>query len=192
MKLIIIMLTLLLAIALTGVEDLPEIESFVFDDIEDEFRLLRYFLTENQRQYAQSLQDSLLINYINLFWDVNDPNPISEDNEFQELVRERVEHANRYYSHFTPGWKTDRGRIYIKYGKPYNIVKQTTGFGSRYTQKDYEIWQYRITGYMTFIFFDMQGHGDYRLIHSVNDDSETSYPQWRSYLGREFDEHLLR
>lgn len=192
MKLIIIIIVLLITMPLSGVEDLSVIEGFVFDDIEDEFRLLRYFLTENQRQYAQSLQDSLLVNYINLFWEVNDPNPISESNEFKDLVKDRVDHANRYYSHFTPGWKTDRGRIYIKYGQPYNIVRQTTGFGSRYTQKDYEIWQYRISGYMTFIFFDMQGHGNYRLIHSVNDDTETSFPEWRSYLGREFDENLLR
>lgn len=163
----------------------------VFSDIEDEYILVRYFLTSNQKRYFKSLGEEGRNKYIESFWQAQDTNPVTEKNEFLEEIKARVAYCNRYFTHFKSGWKTDRGRIYIKHGEPYEILKETTGFSAKYPQKEYQIWKYRITSYLTYIFIDLQQHGDYRLIFSDGDDAEGFWADWQNYLGPNFDEGLL-
>ncbi|MCD4795781.1 MAG: GWxTD domain-containing protein [Candidatus Cloacimonetes bacterium] len=178
-------------------EDIPDEvsemnnEQRVFDDIDDEYKLINYFLNSKQKKYCRSLEDIDKRKFIEEFWKANDPNPITEKNEFLEEIKFRIEYCNRYFTHFNPGWKTDRGRIYIKYGKPYEILKEITGVSAKYPQKDYHIWKYRITNYLTFIFIDIQQHGNFRLIFSDGDDAEGSWADWLNYLGSDFDEGKL-
>jgi len=171
--------------------DSLRIVSHVFDDIDDDYMVAKIFFNYKQRKDFKGLDDNLKRSYLDNFWSKNDPNPVTLKNEFVELIKSRIEYCNKFFSHFKDGWTTDRGRIYIKHGQPYEVIKEKSGLYARYGTKDYEIWKYRVDRYMTFIFFDIQTHGDYRLIYSDNDDRESSLPDWRDFLGEDFDEGIL-
>jgi GWxTD domain-containing protein len=59
--------------------------------------------------------------FIQDFWDKRDPDPQTEKNEFKEEFDQRIEFANKRFIEGIPGWKTDRGRIYIYLGPPDKI-----------------------------------------------------------------------
>ena len=163
----------------------------VFTNLDDEYKLVSYFFTSNQKKYYKSLDENGKKRYLKAFWAAQDTNPTTEKNEFLEEIKIRIAYCNSHFSHFHPGWTTDRGRIYIRHGKPYEILNETTGMNTKYARKDYQIWKYRITEYLTYIFIDIQQHGDYRLIFSDGDDSEGSWADWHMYLGEYFDEGKL-
>ena len=60
-------------------------------------------------------------NFIKWFWDRRDPDHDTEENEFREQYYERIAYANEHFASGVPGWKTDRGRIYITWGKPDSV-----------------------------------------------------------------------
>ena len=55
------------------------------------------------------------------------PNPESPENEFKEEYYRRIAYANEQYASGIPGWKTDRGRVYIMYGPPDDIDSHPSG-----------------------------------------------------------------
>jgi GWxTD domain-containing protein len=169
----------------------PKKEGHVFSDLDDEYKLVHYFLTSNQKKYYKSLEDDGKKHYLEAFWAAQDTNPATERNEFLEEIKIRIAYCNSHFSHFNPGWTTDRGRIYIRYGEPYEIMNETTSMNTKYARKDYQIWKYRITEYLTYIFMDLQQHGDYRMIYSNGDDFEGSWADWHMYLGEDFNEGIL-
>ena len=171
--------------------DSTEISAGVFSDLEDDYRLVKLFLSSQQKKKYKNFTDDEKKRFVNDFWLQNDPNPVTEVNEFVEAIKARVNFSNASFSHFKDGWKTDRGRIFIKYGQPFEVIKENTGMYSKYSQKEYEIWKYRVDSNRTFIFIDLQTHGDYRLIYSENDDTEITLPDWKDYLGLDFDESIL-
>ena len=63
------------------------------------------------------------------------------------------------FSTVRPGWRTDRGQVYIRHGAPERIERATD---SRH-QGEYEIWRYLGSG-RVYVFYDMFGLGDYRLV----------------------------
>ncbi|MBN1949349.1 MAG: GWxTD domain-containing protein [Candidatus Cloacimonetes bacterium] len=163
-------------------------EQRVFDNIDDEYLMAKIFFSNEERKAYKSLQvDGEKRLFLDNFWRRNDPNPVTADNEFVNLLKKRIDYCNTYFTHFRAGWSTDRGRIYLKHGEPYEIVKGRTDILAKHGQKDYQIWKYRVNSNMTFIFIDLQTHGDYRLIFSDNDELESSYPDWLEYMGEDFD-----
>ncbi|MCS6990130.1 MAG: GWxTD domain-containing protein [Chloroherpetonaceae bacterium] len=95
----------------------------------------------------------------------------------------KIEEANRRFSHgSTPGFKTDKGRVFIKYGEPQNIEREN----SSSNQKPYEIWQYEnvpAQGNVIFIFADRMGFGRYELIHSTA-IGEPHNPNWQQIVNQ--------
>jgi len=65
--------------------------------------------------------------FIEQFWLRRNPNPDSPENEFREEHYRRIAYANEHFAAGKPGWKTDRGHIYISYGKPDNIESHPSG-----------------------------------------------------------------
>ncbi len=171
---------------------IPQKEGHVFSDLKDEYKLVSYFLSPNQRKYYKKLDKENKWEYISAFWEAQNPNPATESNEFLLEIIARVKYCNIHFSHFNKGWKTDTGRIYIKHGKPFEILKLNTGISSKFAQKEYQIWKYRISSFQTYLFIDLHQHGDYRLIYSDGDDAEGSWADWLNYLGSDFDEGLLQ
>jgi len=93
------------------------------------------------------------------FWAARDPDTSTTENEALQQYLERVQYVLKEYSQFGPGWRSDRGRIYIKYGPPEQV---DTAMDSR-AQGEYEIWRYYSRN-LNFVFYDMFGVGDYKLV----------------------------
>jgi GWxTD domain-containing protein len=93
------------------------------------------------------------------FWKKRDPTPSTAGNEEMERFLGRVNYAVKNFSQFRPGWRTDRGRIYIKYGEPDKIIN-TDGkvLGSRI-----QYWIYYSQG-LAYVFEDASGMGEYQLL----------------------------
>jgi len=108
---------------------------------------------------------------IEQFWSRRAPDPTSLDNSFKREHYERIVLANEKFSGQLPGWKTDRGRIYVTFGPPDSIEShqrgETAGRPPEEGPETYEVWHYkRIDGVGENIevkFVDPSGSGDYRL-----------------------------
>ena len=79
-------------------------------------------LTQSERDAWKKLEtDDEREKFIEDFWRSRDPDPDTEENEFKQEFFERVAYANEHFSSGKPGRLTDRGRIYIKFGKPDEV-----------------------------------------------------------------------
>jgi GWxTD domain-containing protein len=90
--------------------------------------------------------------FIETFWQKRNPNPESPDNEFKEEHYRRIAYVNARYASGLPGWRTDRGRIYVMWGPPDQIDSHPSGGawerdpeqgGGSTTAYPYEDWRYR-------------------------------------------------
>ncbi|MCP2520018.1 GWxTD domain-containing protein [SCandidatus Aminicenantes bacterium Aminicenantia_JdfR_composite] len=98
--------------------------------------------------------------FIKDFWEKRDPDPTTEENEFKEEFFRRIEYANKHFNEGIPGWKTDRGRIYIYFGPPDKIEQRPVL--NRPDIKGYLLWiYYRYRFAVEFI--DKRGDGSYRF-----------------------------
>jgi len=87
-----------------------------------------YIITDEERQTFKKLTtDDERESFIENFWERRNPNPGSPENEFKEEYYRRIAYANEHYASGIPGWKTDRGRIYITYGPPNEIDSHPSG-----------------------------------------------------------------
>lgn len=117
------------------------------------------------------------------FWKKRDPTPGTPRNERREQFYQNIAYANRTFREggrgSTPGWRSDRGRIYARYGETDDIYRrQQEG-----TAPPYEVWRYaRGKGYY-YIFVDRTGFGAYQLVYS-NDPRESGIMNWDTILGR--------
>jgi len=162
----------------------------VFPDDEDEFALMSFFLNTRQKRMWKDLSEQGKKGFIDRFWASNNPNPASEDNYFLQTIRMRVSEANWRFSHHRQGWNTDMGRIYIKHGTADDIKKDETPPDARYPRRAYQVWKYHGSD-RSYLFLDFQNNGNFRLIHTKNDEGETADPGWRGYFGLNFDESKL-
>ena len=114
--------------------------------------------------------------FIEQFWQRRNPDPDSTDNPVKEEHYRRIAYANEHYSSGMPGWKSDRGRIYIIWGKPDSLETHTLGetwerpmdLGGGETQTyAYEDWTYNemegIGQSITLEFVDPTGTGEFKL-----------------------------
>ena len=127
-----------------------------------------YIITPKERAVFLKLgSDKERDIFIEAFWKQRDPTPGTPKNEFREEHYRRISHANRMYGQGTPlpGWKTDRGRIYILLGEPKSIEQFDTVQNVHPT----EIWSYLgdpglgLPTAFNIIFFKEHGSGDYIL-----------------------------
>ncbi|HSA94686.1 MAG TPA: GWxTD domain-containing protein, partial [Acidobacteriota bacterium] len=127
-----------------------------------------YIITRRERDVFLKLQtDRERDIFIEAFWKQRDPTPATPQNEAEEEHRRRLDYANKFYGRSVPlpGWKTDRGRIYILLGPPKNIEQYDNVNGVYPT----EIWFYLgdpslgLPTAFNVIFFKKDGVGDYIL-----------------------------
>ncbi|MBI1803541.1 MAG: GWxTD domain-containing protein [Ignavibacteriae bacterium] len=98
------------------------------------------------------------------FWKKRDPTPNTERNELMEEYYARVVYANKHFSHYLDGWKTDMGMVYIIFGTPSNVERHPFDIDA----KPYEVWTYYEQN-REFVFVDATGFGDYRLQNPIWD-----------------------
>jgi GWxTD domain-containing protein len=96
-----------------------------------------------------------------VFWQRHDPSPGNPANEFRDEIFSRLEAAaSLFVEPFTkPGWKTDRGRVFVRYGSPDSRVLREGDIGT----PPAEIWEY-VSPHRTFVFVDQRGIGEYWLV----------------------------
>jgi GWxTD domain-containing protein len=92
------------------------------------------------------------------FWKRRDPTPETDKNEALDEHLRRVRFVSANFSTADVGWRSDRGKVYIKYGEP----DETETRADPYFQGDYLIWRYYPQD-LTFVFYDRFGLGEYRL-----------------------------
>lgn len=142
-----------------------------------------YVITDEERKAFKKLAtDDERERFIEEFWRRRDPDPDTDENEFKEEYYERIAYANENFASGIPGWKTDRGRIWIMYGKPDG--RETHPMGGAYDRPSYEgggststypfeTWFYRhIPGVGSGIeieFVDPTGSGEYRIARNPNE-----------------------
>jgi len=112
-----------------------------------------YIISDEERAAFKNLSnDEERDAFIENFWLRRNPNPDSPENEFREEHYRRIAYANEHFAAGKPGWKTDRGHIYISFGKPDSIDSHPSG-GSYNRPMDegggstatfpFEVWHYR-------------------------------------------------
>ncbi|MGH9470701.1 MAG: GWxTD domain-containing protein [Terriglobia bacterium] len=87
-----------------------------------------YIITHQERAAFKKLTtDDEREQFIEAFWDRRNPNPGNPENEFKEEFYRRIAYANEHYTSGIPGWRTDRGRIYITWGPPDEVESHDSG-----------------------------------------------------------------
>lgn len=114
---------------------------------------VRWIISPAERKaFMQLSNDEERDQFIEAFWQRRDPTPDTPENEFKDDHYARIAYANEHFSAGVPGWRTDRGRIYIIYGKPDEIDSHPTGGdyersidegGGETTTFPFEDWRYR-------------------------------------------------
>jgi GWxTD domain-containing protein len=112
-----------------------------------------YIITDEERAaFKQLSNDEERDNFIEAFWQRRDPTPDTEENEYKEEHYQRIAYANEHFAAGVPGWRTDRGRIYIVFGKPDEIDSHPSGGtyerpmeegGGETSTFPFEDWRYR-------------------------------------------------
>jgi len=112
-----------------------------------------YIITDEERAaFKQLSNDEERDNFIEAFWQRRDPTPDTEENEFKEEHYQRIAYANEHFAAGVPGWKTDRGRIYIVFGKADEVESHPSGGsyerpmeegGGETSTFPFEQWRYR-------------------------------------------------
>ena len=136
-----------------------------------------YIISDEERATFKRLQtDEEREQFIEQFWLRRDPTPDSIENEFKEEHYRRIAYANEHYASGIPGWKTDRGRIYIAYGPADEIDSHPSGGtyerppeegGGTTSTFPFETWRYRyiedVGSDITIEFVDPTMSGEYRM-----------------------------
>jgi GWxTD domain-containing protein len=158
----------------------PEIKKAYKDWLDKD---VAYIITDDERKAFKKLEtDDERERFIEEFWRRRDPDPDTDENEFREEYYERIAYANEHYASGIPGWKTDRGRIYITWGKPDEVESHPSG-GS-YNRESYEgggststypfeRWFYRylpgVGSGIEIEFVDPTGSGEYRIARNPDE-----------------------
>src|SRR5437773_4254914 len=136
-----------------------------------------WIITDEERAaFKQLSNDEERDQFIEAFWQRRDPTPDTEENEYKEDHYARIAYANEHFPAGIPGWKTDRGRIYIMYGKADEIESHPAGGtydrpmeegGGTTSTFPFEQWRYRYlegVGQEVIIeFVDTCMCGDYHM-----------------------------
>ncbi len=154
----------------------PEDKKWLNEDVrwiitDEEARAFKNFSNEEEREQ-----------FIEMFWQRRNPNPDSPENEFRDEHYARIAYSNEHFAAGKPGWMTDRGHIYIAFGKPDSIDSHPSGGsyerpmeegGGNTSTFPFEVWHYRylagVGDNIDIEFVDTCMCGDY---HATIDRSE--------------------
>jgi len=130
------------------------------------YRDIQYIATPREVAYYNSLSESGKDVWLASFW---------SKHNLTEFARRLETAENRFRRQRTPGVRTDRGRIYVKYGEPDAIEQKVIETQIR----PREYWHYYSSGYV-YVFVDIRGDGNYRLAYTNNKDEPPT--GFESYL----------
>jgi GWxTD domain-containing protein len=163
------------AVLITGVyTDMNE------EDIELEFKMAKYIAGQQEIQIFKNLETKeAMAKYLAEFWARRDKAAMMSPGIYRQNYLDRAQFANEKYRYMgRDGWKSDRGRVFMIYGEPDEYER----FASSMEDAPHEIWHYHsLEGGSIFIFGDIQGFGEYQLLHSTY-RKELQNENWRNEL----------
>jgi len=126
------------------------------------YETARLIMTGEEQKIFSRLPDATARKeFIRDFWDKRDPDPETPVNEFKQEFERRIDYANRRFLEGRPGWKTDRGRIYIYMGAP-DKIDESFHHGLPDVRGSLIWWVY-YRYQLAIEFADEDGTGDYRI-----------------------------
>ncbi|HEV3331441.1 MAG TPA: GWxTD domain-containing protein, partial [Bryobacteraceae bacterium] len=148
-----------------------------------------YIITDEERTTFKRLQtDDEREQFIEQFWLRRDPTPDTVENEFKEEHYRRIQYANDHFASGIPGWKADRGRIYITFGPPDERDEHPSGGtyerppeegGGETTVYPFEDWRYRyiegIGNDVKVEFVDTTMTGEYHMTMDPSEKDALTY-----------------
>jgi GWxTD domain-containing protein len=150
---------------------------------------VRIILTQSEQDGWKKLKtDDEREEYIKYIWHLRDPDPDTEENEYKDQFYERVAYANEHFTSGKAGRLTDRGRIYIKFGKPDDVESHPSGGtynrpynegGGSTSTYPFEKWFYRyipeVGSGIELEFVDPTGSGEFRLARNPDEKDALIY-----------------
>jgi GWxTD domain-containing protein len=148
-----------------------------------------YIITDEERKaFKQMNTDEEREQFVEQFWLRRDPTPDTIENEYKEEHYRRIAYANEHYASGIPGWKADRGRIYITFGPPDEIDEHPSGGtyerpaaegGGETTTFPFEDWRYRyiegIGNDINIEFVDTTMTGEYHMTMDPSEKDALTY-----------------
>ncbi len=161
--------------------DISQYSHLSEEEMDKEFEATRYFAKNTEKEIYKTLDKEGKRTFLTNFWKRYDPMPNTDENEFKLDYIERLNYANANFGTMhKEGWKTDRGRVLLTYGRPDEIERHYMDIG----MNPYEIWQYHnLEGGAIFVFGDRTGFGEFELLHSTY-SRELYQPDWEKLLTR--------
>ncbi len=164
------------------------VAKYTLDEVKAILRMLMPFVDNSNRQtimgFLKTPDDVYMRYYIyNYFANINKKDPARAWKEFSEKI---IDVNRKYAVTGTPGYETDRGLIYLRYGAPTDVITVENESGTL----PYEIWQYaeltqlnrkEITDALFLFYKPNQMISDYKLLHSTV-LGEAQNISWRSYI----------
>jgi GWxTD domain-containing protein len=148
-----------------------------------------YIITDEERKAFKQLNtDEEREQFVEQFWLRRDPTPDTVENEYKEEHYRRIAYANERYASGFPGWKSDRGRIYITFGPPDEIDDHPSGGtyerpaaegGGETTTFPFEDWRYRylegIGSDIMIEFVDTSMTGEFHMTMDPSEKDALTY-----------------
>src|SRR5437660_4953581 len=158
----------------------PELNKAYKDWLEKD---VAYIITDEERKAFKKLQtDDERERLIEEFYRLSVPHSKTEENEFRDVYYEKIAYEYEHYASGVPGWKTDRGRIYITWGKPDEVESPPAGGaydreasegGGSTSTYPFERWFYRylagVGSGVEIEFVDPTGSGEYRIARNADE-----------------------
>jgi GWxTD domain-containing protein len=127
---------------------------------QEQLNQLRLVINQADYNKLKSVSSENLQEAINNYWQRIDPDPFVVDNLYRDTFYSRVKYADENFGvrSYVDGWQSDRGRVYLKYGEPDQIVSDVFPVG----RDPSIIWRYYNIN-KEFVFYDLRGYGNYEL-----------------------------
>ncbi|MEP7272364.1 MAG: GWxTD domain-containing protein [Acidobacteriota bacterium] len=150
---------------------------------------VRWIINDEERNIFKALKtDDEREQFIEQFWLRRDPDPDTDVNEYREDYYQRIAYANEHFTSGIPGWRTDRGRIYVMFGPPDEKESHPSGGsydrptwegGGSTSTYPFEIWWYRhlesVGSDVEIEFVDPSGSGEYRIARDPSEKDALLY-----------------
>ena len=160
---------------LTEDTDKTDILPMSDEEAEKYYDQIKYIATSQELDIFDQLDPKGKQEFLLQFWKSRDSNPRTAENEFMLEHFRRIAFVDQ---NFKGGLNSDMGRVYIKYGQPYEIERNAS---RALSSQEIEVWIYGVQGRTEFIFVDRIGDKKFNLVHSTHLD-EFSNPAWQQDL----------
>jgi GWxTD domain-containing protein len=152
--------------------------------------LVRYLMAPQQLAMLETLNDSGKVRFIDQFFADRDPDLTTDENEYLDDIIRRYIYTNDNFSTLpgaNDGWRSDRGRVLMQYG----VWDEREDIPAPSYGRPYEVWSYyNLQGGVVFVFQDIDGYGDSRLVHS-DAQGEVYNSDWEN-LVKDIDPTMLK